>query len=143
MYKHTKTFNSLGVRKSFQVKNLHILRLLFLLVFVVSLIGMPAGPSHGPPERDPVVAVDGRVVRNDASARMHGHERRDETWQTLRRTKDYKIDQVYLLGSIPDRADGSRGGDGRCVHADGGGGFEARGGDRAIHQPEDSTGAAR
>ena len=52
------------------------------------------------PERDALVAVDRRVVRNDAPARMHRHERRDDRADAASGELQFPVDARLVAGAV-------------------------------------------
>ena len=52
------------------------------------------------PERDAIVAHDGGVVGQDAAARMHGHERRDDRANPPAREFQFPIDTRLGAGAV-------------------------------------------
>ena len=52
------------------------------------------------PERDAIVADDRGVVRQDAPARMHRHERRDDRAHAAARELDFPVDPRLRAGAV-------------------------------------------
>ena len=52
------------------------------------------------PERDLVVVVDHRVVRQDAAAHVHRHERRDDRADAAARELLFPVDAGLVAGAV-------------------------------------------
>ena len=56
--------------------------------------------ADGTPERHTLVLVDGGVVRNDASANLHRHERRDDRADTTLGELHFPVDARLVAGTV-------------------------------------------
>src|SRR5688572_18452513 len=63
---------------------------------VVRMHGLP----HFTPERDPLVAVDHRVVGHDAPAQVDRHERRDNGADPSLRELDFPVEAGLVAGAV-------------------------------------------